>query len=165
MTAVQLSPFVQTKNIDIEKKETLILTLNYDPWVFRTFLYFTSLLGKIGQKILDYFWKKTIRTSGRSRISHRGAPIHYLGKICRKLHENEDNWMGGGPTCKILLCTEYRFDDRTHLEKQFLSGRFVLVPRRLHALVHRLLQFVLDHSDVLVCALTSSLSIGKLKTN
>ena len=61
--------------------------------------------------------------------------------------------------------TEYRFDDRTDLEKQFLSGRFVLVSGRLHALVHRLLQFVLDHSDVLVCTLTSSLSVRKLKTN
>ena len=97
-----------------------------------------------------------------------GAPTHYLAKICRKLHRNEKNWIGRARQkfsyVDPPMRAEYRFDDRTDLEKQFLSGRFVLVSRRLHALVHRLLQFVLDHSDVLVCALTSSLSMTKLKT-
>ena len=30
--------------------------------------------------------------SGGSRTSKKWAPAYYLAKICRKLHENEENW-------------------------------------------------------------------------
>ena len=51
----------------------------------------------------------SIQSSGGSRISQKGrqpekgAPTYYLAKICRKLHENEENWDGGGAS-NILLC-------------------------------------------------------------
>ena len=134
---------------------------------FQNFSLFHSLLSKIGQNFLDYFWKKTMRTSGGSRISQRGRQLIIWPKLAENCMKKLDR---GRAFPKFYYVdppprTEYRFDDRTDLEKQFLSGRFVLVSRRLHALVHRLLQLVLDHSDVLVCALTSSLSVRKLKTS
>ena len=120
----------------------------------------TQISGLLLEEIYAYQW----------RIQDLlGAPTHYLAKICRKLHGNEKNWIGRARQkfsyVDPPMRAEYRFDDRTDLEKQFLPGRFVLVSRRLHALVHRLLQFVLDHSDVFVCALTSSLSVREQRTN
>ena len=41
-------------------------------------------------------------TSSGSRISQTGAPIYYLAKFHRKLHEIEENWTGG--TSKFVLC-------------------------------------------------------------
>ena len=46
-----------------------------------------------------------VNTAADPGFPRLGAPTYYFAKFRRKLHENEENWMGGrGHAPKILLC-------------------------------------------------------------
>ena len=60
-------------------------------------LRFTSKLNSIllGKVIQQNPFSAADPGFSRGVATRKGAPTLYLAKICRKLHENKENWTGG----------------------------------------------------------------------